>query len=95
MLISCLLLHLHFHQMRKEKLSKRPEVLKDSLLVKQQCALLRQVPPTQSFTPAQLRERKFRSHLGIKKKIYQQDLPPSTAGQTHLFQICPIYKGND
>lgn len=71
MLISCLLLHLHFHQMRKEKLSKRPEVLKDSLLVKKQCALPRQVPPTQSFTPAQLRERKFRSHLGIKKKDLQ------------------------
>lgn len=76
----------------EEKLPERLEVLEESLLVKQQRGLPRQVPLMQSFTPVTCKKMEISSR--DQSKIHQPDFPLAVQDTTHLSQICPIYKGN-
>ena len=76
-LISCLLLHVHFHVRRRGEESSlqqtwRIEVLRKSLLVKKQRMLSRQVQPVRQHGASHTfsyMTRKIRSHSGIKHRF--------------------------
>lgn len=68
----------------EEKLPERLQVLEESLLVKQQCGLPRQVPLMQSFTPVTCKKMEISSR--DQSKIYQ-----IFPWQCRIPHICPRF----